>query len=89
MLLLAHQARSCQATKEYVALIAQHTYGLTPYPFLRYLLLKIRDPNHKTRYLKEGVGYDPLGTTEDFRSGQNRLNLTRSSPSRCTATSYS
>ena len=30
-------------------------------PFLGRLLFKITDPNHKTRYPKKGVGYEPLG----------------------------
>ena len=30
-------------------------------PFLRCLLFKITGPNHKTRYPKQGVGYEPLG----------------------------
>ena len=29
--------------------------------FLGRLLFKITDPNHKTRYPKKGVGYEPLG----------------------------
>ena len=29
--------------------------------FLGRLLFEITDPNHKTRYPKKGVGYEPLG----------------------------
>ena len=32
-----------------------------PTPLLGRLLFKITDPNHKTRYPKKGVGYEPLG----------------------------
>ena len=35
--------------------------GSYPTPFLGRLLFKITDPNHKTRYPKKGVGYEPLG----------------------------
>ena len=35
--------------------------GSYPTPFLERLLFKIADPNHKTRYPKNGVGYEPLG----------------------------
>ena len=35
--------------------------GPYPTPFLGYLFFKITDPNHKTRYPKKGVGYEPLG----------------------------
>ena len=35
--------------------------GSYPTPFLGRLLCKITDPNHKTRYPKKGVGYEPLG----------------------------
>ena len=35
--------------------------GSYPTPVLGRLLLKITDPNHKTRYLKKGVGYEPRG----------------------------
>ena len=35
--------------------------GSYPTPFLGRLLFKIIDPNHKTRYPKKGVGYEPLG----------------------------
>ena len=35
--------------------------GSYPTPFLGRLLLKITGPNHKTRYPKRGVGYEPLG----------------------------
>ena len=35
--------------------------GSYPTPFLGRLLFKITDPNHKTRYPKNGVGYEPLG----------------------------
>ena len=34
---------------------------LRPYPFSVYLLFYITDPNHKTRYPRNGVGYEPLG----------------------------
>ena len=35
--------------------------GSYPSPFFVYLLFYITDPNHKTRYPKKGVGYEPLG----------------------------
>ena len=35
--------------------------GSYPTPFLGRLLFEITDPNHKTRYPKKGVGYEPLG----------------------------
>ena len=35
-----------------------------PAPFGGYLLFYITDPNHKTRYPKKGVGYEPLGTLQ-------------------------
>ena len=35
--------------------------GPYPTPFLGYLFFKITDPNHKTKYPKKGVGYEPLG----------------------------
>ena len=35
--------------------------GSYPTPFLGYLLFYVTDPNHKTRYPKKGVGYEPLG----------------------------
>ena len=35
--------------------------GSYPTPFLRRPLFTITDHNHKTRYPKKGVGYDPLG----------------------------
>ena len=38
--------------------------GSYPTPFLGRLLFKITDPNHKTRYPKKGVGYEPLGGFE-------------------------
>ena len=34
--------------------------GSYPTPFLGRLVFKITDPNHKTRYPKQGVGYEPL-----------------------------
>ena len=40
--------------------------GSYPTPFLGRLLFKITDPNHKTRYPKKGVGYEPLGTVWDI-----------------------
>ena len=36
--------------------------GSYPTPVLGRLLFKITDSNHKTRYPKKGVGYEPLGT---------------------------
>ena len=39
--------------------------GSYPTPFLGHLLLKITDPNHKTRYPKKGLGYEPLGRMSD------------------------
>ena len=35
--------------------------GSYPTPLLGRLLFKITGPNHKTRYPKKGVGYEPLG----------------------------
>ena len=35
--------------------------GLYPTPFLGYRLFYTTAPNHKTRYSKKGVGYEPLG----------------------------
>ena len=35
--------------------------GSYPTPFFGRLLFKITDPNHKTRYPKKGIGYEPLG----------------------------
>ena len=35
--------------------------GSYPTPVLGYLIFYIADPNHKTRYPKKGVGYEPLG----------------------------
>ena len=40
---------------------AQVPRGSYPAPFLGRLLFKITDPNHKTRYPKKGLGYEPLG----------------------------
>ena len=39
--------------------------GSYPTPFLGRLLFKITDPNPKTRYPKKGVGYEPLGKTQN------------------------
>ena len=41
--------------------VASLPRGSYPTPFLGRLLFKITDPNHKTRYPKKGVGYEPLG----------------------------
>ena len=41
--------------------------GSYPTPVLGRLLFKITGPNHKTRYPKKGVGYEPLGTELRFR----------------------
>ena len=38
--------------------------GSYPVSFLGRLPFKIKDPNHKTRYPKKGVGYEPLGKPE-------------------------
>ena len=38
-----------------------------PTPFLRYLIFYITDPNHKSRYPKKGVGYEPLGMAGELR----------------------
>ena len=38
--------------------------GSYPAPSLGRLLFKITYPNHKTRYPKKGVGYEPLGNVE-------------------------
>ena len=35
--------------------------GSYPTPLLGRLRFKITDPNHKTRYPKKGVRYEPLG----------------------------
>ena len=35
--------------------------GSYPTPLFGRLLFKITDPDHKTRYPKKGVGYEPLG----------------------------
>ena len=43
--------------------------GSYPSPFLGYLLFYITDPNHKTRYPKKGVGYEPPGTVETLNFG--------------------
>ena len=43
----------------YLAVIYLEAHNL-PF-FLGRLLFKITDPNHKTRYPKKGVGYEPLG----------------------------
>ena len=34
--------------------------GSYPTPFLGYLLFYTTNPNHKTRYPRKGVGYEPL-----------------------------
>ena len=44
--------------------------GSYPTSFLGRLLFKITDPNHKTRYPKKGVGYEPLGRIQDQRLGR-------------------
>ena len=43
--------------------------GSYPTPFLRYLIFHRTDPNHKTRYPQEGVGYDPLGRVQGYCKG--------------------
>ena len=45
----------------FLALALDVPRGSYPTPFLGRLLFKITDPNHKTRYPKTGVGYEPLG----------------------------
>ena len=42
--------------------------GSYPTPFLGRLLFKIPDPNHKTRYPKKWVGYEPLGRFRNLKS---------------------
>ena len=49
--------------------------GSYPTPFLRYLLFYIGDPNHKTRYPKKGVGYDPLGKPQSLPQGLSTSQL--------------
>ena len=46
--------------------------GSYPTPFLGYHFFYIPDPNHKARYPKKGVGYDPLSTV---RTRDNRGDL--------------
>ena len=36
--------------------------GSYPTPFLGYLVLWLGSPIYKSRYLKKGVGYEPMGT---------------------------
>ena len=40
--------------------------GSYPTPFLGRLLFKTADPNHRTRYPKKGIGYEPLGRATDL-----------------------
>ena len=50
------------------------TCRLMSYPFLVYLVFYIADPNHKTRYPEEGVGYEPLGRVSIHIPHQSELN---------------
>ena len=47
--------------------------GSYPTPFLGRLLFKIAGPNHKTRYPKKGVGYEPLGSVKVSNSFRPRF----------------
>ena len=59
MLRLQHSVENGFSERAYGSMVTQR---LIPYPFLGYLVLRLRSAILKSRRPKIGVGYEPLGT---------------------------